>query len=1311
MNRTRLLIVMILLLLCLSSPLFARDLTERMAAWGQSLVSTDEQQPNSCVGTYVMDHFSYMESINMAKLSPGVEVDGKLHFTAEAKAISVEDFPGGVEAKFELAGVKVITRITPLMVGREPGLREGAYAYEVKTIPSVPVVVRCGGAAITTCEDYARGRSVYLRNDAIGKDSDSAVIEDGIGFLGSTIHTLIVGVKASGELSVQKGDNGGQILSTRFANGHGSVVISFANDHARAKQITALDPAAAFRQVSQHYAKLLQCRVRAPEKELDQAFGTALYNLEYCWLPPYGWVECIHHWYALWHMQDAVAAEWIGQTDRAKLCATTLAHNLLPDGSIPQFMPSGRTRKDFGGSNQFFAWQVRHYWNFTADRSLLSDVAGSLDTVIEQTFKQYDPDGDGLLAWGQQIGNQEDYVSTPFNGTTPSVEGINMLRTAAEVARALGQVEKARAYEARANLAIARLRSELWQSDLGRFAFYKDPHGEARLDGQYHTQVYPVIYGILDPLDSYTSIRHLFDRMTGKDGEAYCSNNFPDHMGGTWGMQAGESVQPWTANGLAAVGLRNDAIRPLLSAAKWAMNPDHRGSWPEIALEPIAAYFSAPAGLFIQSTIEALFGLKVYKPEGYMEVSPCFPDKWPSASLDLPDYHASYIREASGVRYTVVSTAPLARRLRWKLPPCRVKQVTVDGKKVKFDLAPGVNCVVLSVNTKPATHTEFRVVYNLIDYHITHANSIAEGDELKLQAKGCTIERVDDRCGVLTSMDRVSETKLTARIRNGQLEPYMGYGRLGQLNFSKRTFFVLMHIPGGARFWQAVDLTILPRFECTGIGDVTDAGTKLLVRNNTFAPIKGEAVLIMKNSQFRFDVSIPARAEKQCTIAIPTNMLALFSPGAISAVVVLPGQKQVDVKLIASKLFDTQPKLMEFTASRMVQVSLPKERLVSDQKWRDVRQLLAYVHAPWVWSKPPMESLAGKTEVSVPGLPVVKFKLEDRQYVPISAKLGSPGFVLDMNLLQCKKLYLLVIPFLDNHDTFSTVGRVDVRAEDGTVISRTLRFPGDLDWWAPAEVVWAFGTAHADRPDRFGLLKYLSPNDCDWADGKPPAFPQSEYWATSLPLKTPSSVMNVIEVDLPRMMSVQSLTLSAIGADPAFGLVAVSAETVGGGDLLAGTRFLLPPLYRDPRMLFSFDKTGDMRGWRTEGEAFSVAPVPGLFEESSLNSRGKAGESATGKAISPDFTIGTDDTNLVFRIQGGNSIADEGPGALSVRLIDSQTGEALAKLPVTGSHLFREAKIPVDKWHGKNVHLEMIDNNTNSSWAWLGVKNIALVTQ
>ena len=123
------------------------------------------------------------------------------------------------------------------------------------------------------------------------------------------------------------------------------------------------------------------------------------------------------------------------------------------------------------------------------------------------------------------------------------------------------------------------------------------------------------------------------------------------------------------------------------AVSQWVMSDTLRGSWPEISEEPIVAYFSPPAGLFVQSVIEAVYGLQINKPKGILTVAPSFPDSWPQATLDLPDFSAEYKKDDNTVEYVVQSKEPLKRQLRWMLPPSDVQSVKVNGRKVKFDIS------------------------------------------------------------------------------------------------------------------------------------------------------------------------------------------------------------------------------------------------------------------------------------------------------------------------------------------------------------------------------------------------------------------------------------------------------------------------------------------------------------------------------------------------------------------------------------------------------------------------------------------------
>jgi len=1131
----------------------------RAAAFQDTIVATDECYASSAVMTFVKTRVSYVELNALARLLARVEVEGRQYDAATVgRDLKVEDFPGGVRARYQLAGSQIISELMPLRIGRDTPAQDGAALFTIRAEPPLPLVVDCGNSMV----ERPFAGPFANTEPTMENSTDQITIESGLAFITSKVHPLQVAVRGDVTPSVQTNLTGGQYLRFRAPSGQMSILVSYAEDAAQVGQIARTDFPRGRQQVEDYYADLLQAHVQTPVKNINAAFRTALYNLEYAWNAPFGWTESLNFWHALWHMQHTAGEEWIGHADRSRLCNITHAENLMPDGAVPQMMQYLNKRRDFGGSNQYFAWQVRHYFHFTGDLEFARQIAPALDRVIAQSFRENDPDGNWLLGWGQQIGNQEDYISTPHDGTSPTIEGINMFRTRRELALALGDEATVSRCDARIRQMQAGLREQLWLGDLGRFAFFRDPLGELRLDGQYHSFLYPVIWDLADAPDSYAMLRHVRDRLTGKDGEVFCSDNFPTHVVSTTGVQTGIAQQPWAAWALAAAGRRNEAYRPLQAAADWVMNDIHRGAWPEISVEPIPAYFSPPIGLWIASTVEALFGLKVDKPEGRLRVAPCFPDDWPSASLNLPDYQAEFTRSGNTMEYLVRSRDALVRQVRWSLPPGKVLEVSVDGKPVKYRLEPGVECVFLTLETTSSRESRIRVKVMPVKYEVRAPASVAEGDPLEVRVSGLAIEGIEDRYGVLAETTITGGQRLQARVRPGRLDAYRGYGRLGQMTFSRRTFFLRAKGPGDVRCWLPVDLAILPRHEAAPADKLRLTGeavvAKLVVRNNTSRTLTGQAWLQIARGEFSGAVNLAPRSQGEVRFQIPVRHTAFLSLGDNSARLVLPDQDALDVTVDGTRLFTDQASLRRYQEARLQPIELPKDSLIPEAQWNSLRTFKAYVHGPWSGLQPPLQALGNQSEVSVAGLEGVKFKLQSRQFVPISFACGRPTWNLSVSNLTCKKLYLLVIPFLDNHDVYSSVARVAVESSDGAVMSRTLRLPGDLDWWGPPAIVGDFATARQPRIDRFGLLPLLSPTQGDWAEGHPPAFPQSAYWATCRQLHLSSAILNVVELDLGRPRPLKSLTVSTLGTAPALGVVGIVAETDQGAELLNNTPFALP---------------------------------------------------------------------------------------------------------------------------------------------------------
>jgi hypothetical protein len=1137
-------VLIILFILCPTYFLIAQQsgqvLNKRMAGYHFSVVFTGESMPSSALLTYPIKYFDYQNYNFLLKFMPCLSVDGKIIYPSSFRNIQVKDFPGGVEASFTFENIRITTRITTLLVGRGSLSWKGATIYEVRSSPAREVIVLLGkGNTLNLYSEFAT--SFMNRDSVIALENVNRLSDNQIKFC-SGKDNLHVMVKGSENITL--GTIGGKTRQAfiRMSKGSGYILAAFSDDASETVKLGKMDAVAEANKVKIYYEDLFRISLQTPEPVMNQAFASALYNLEYSWFEPFGWGECLHHWLALWHMQVGAAADLIGQTDRSKSCILEHAHHLLKSGAVPQFMINRATKRDFGGSNQYWVWQVRHYLNYTGNKEFAAHIIPYVDTVIAQTLNEYDRDGDFLASWGLQIGNQEDFLANPYNGSVPSMELYNMFMTRAELSAIIHDTVMSETWYNKAALIRTKLYRELWMNNLGRFAYYKDPTGKIMPDGQYQTYLYPIIYDIVDAYDQYTGLRHLRDRLTGKNGAVFLSNNFPWHATGiacTWGMQCGEAQQPWAAAGFSKSGLNNETWRPLKAMADWAQDVNHRGSWPETGPEPTPAYFTPPAGLYLVAVTEALFGMKVNALKGYVEISPSFPDHWPEAKLNLPDFQVKYSRQLNNLSYVLNSSRNLPLKINWRLPVSRITRCIVNGREVKYTVNPGVNHIIVSFDAPASAKTTINLDYEPVSYSVNAPLAIAVGEDLHVSVEGATIKRIVDRCGVLEHMGNISSNSFSGKIQSRLLDPYRFYNQLGLLNFSRRTIFIDCQTSGDIPFIAAVDINILPRFEATSAGNSKPSGSSpsmwLKVRNNTNKPFTGDAVFTLANTLLTVPVSLNARSEQQVEIQLLTDLHD--AAGDNIGVFHLPGEDPLEVH----RTMDVPVKTPVF-----IPIALPEKDLMADTLWNTIRVMPGFPHifftfTNYGWPKP-MWALENTNKIEISKIPGLTFNIAGKRFIPVSHLSGKTSYKLDLSRKKYEKIYLLVIPFVDNHDMFSAVARVTAYSNKESVYSRTLHYPGDLDYWVPDRNPTSFASYREPRPDRFELLPLLKSDDADWEEGKPPAFPQSKWWSVSLPVVTESCLMNVIEINLNKPCELDFLEFESLGVMPAFGIVAATGE-------------------------------------------------------------------------------------------------------------------------------------------------------------------------
>ncbi len=384
-------------------------------------------------------------------------------------------------------------------------------------------------------------------------------------------------------------------------------------------------------------------------------------------------------------------------------------------------------------------------------------------------------------------------------------------------------------------------------------------------------------------------------------------------------------------------------------------------------------------------------------------------------------------------------------------------------------------------------------------------------------------------------------------------------------------------------------------------------------------------------------VDAPARGEAPVTFTLPKARVALCSLGDNEATLTLPSGEALSTILTVRAPFSKGGPLARWNADRLTQLALPDESLISDTEFSKLRSVRLSPVPPW-GAGAPLAALEGQSELAPEQLPGLTFKLPGRRFVPVSWRYGSPEYRLPLGDQQVQKLFLLVVPLLENHDMYAQVAQVTVKGAEDVIYSRRLHFPGDLDQWTPPAGGYpAFSTAPFLRTDRFGLLPQLAENQSDWAEGVPPEFPQPAFWSKSLAIPTSSTVLNIIEVDLGRPRVARELVFSALGTEAAFGLVAVVAQGQGASEPLGESSLGVAARAQGaPGQLFDFTRPGAGKGWELEG-SFEVAVLAAYFSYPTLNSLAKGGEQATGRALSPPFELPKGAQSLLLELQGGRN--------------------------------------------------------------------------
>lgn len=463
-------------------------------------------------------------------------------------------------------------------------------------------------------------------------------------------------------------------------------------------------------------------------------------------------------------------------------------------------------------------------------------------------------------------------------------------RMAARLARWLGKDPAP--YDREADAIARTMRRELWLTDRGWFAEYKDflglklVHPSAALWSFYHT----IDSEAVTPVEAWQMSRYVDTafpkipmRVAGDTDGAFQlpTTNWHPYMWSINNVALAESAH--TALGLWRCG-RDEVAWPLMKGA--LLESMFLGPCPgNVGMTTPSDVFSKEryrdfadgAGITARAIVEGLFGIHPDMIAGELLIRPGFPKSWNQASIRHPDLSFAFKREDLTESFAIDQRfrKPVSLRLRVTALRESIAKATVNGVPAKWKVVPdAVGDPVVEITATPAA--SHRVVIEWkgeVPSRIRLPRIVAAGQAITADAGAATISSIEDPQGFL------NEIKLDGHsfraIPNGTTGCRTAFAKVSQGELSWRA---------------ALETELRVPFEI--IPSEAQDGTHLSfrIRNNTSTGLSGRMRIEAGAATSENDIKLAGITDTP-EIKLPANGLP---PGSHRVIVNLPSGKRIE---------------------------------------------------------------------------------------------------------------------------------------------------------------------------------------------------------------------------------------------------------------------------------------------------------------------------------------------------------------------------------------------------------------------------------
>ena len=731
-----------------------------------------------------------------------------------------------------------------------------------------------------------------------------------------------------------------------------------------------------------------------------------------------------------------------------------------------------------------------------------------------------------------------------YNGggaTHSSAYNLFHNRLAARVAKLLGKDPVP--YEREAELIGQAMRKELWLTNQGWFAEWKDllgqqlQHPNAAAWTFYHT----VDSEVPSALEAWQMTRAVDTQL------ARIPLRGPGVPDGNYTIPT-TSWMPytWSLNNVVLAETMHTALAYWQAGRAEGALPLFRGAILDsmyLGLCPgnvgMCTYFDANrresqrdfgdgVGAMSRALVEGLFGVKPDVLAGELTLQPGFPEEWNRASIRHPDFSFAFRRDGLKEVFTVEPRFPKAMALRLQIPALRdgVASAVVNGQPAKWRVLPdAAGSPRIEIMAAPAARNEIVVEWRGERPAGTNPAAVfALGRVVGADFQRAKVLQVSDPQGTLTNVT----------LRGNGFEA-LTIGALGH-----RTVFAQV-AQGELTWWQPVPFELRPPYEIIAAATQDAEHLRFRFRNNTPNDLATDAAIQFGGRTLKQRLTAPWREDSE-EIVLPGDGLL---PGTI-AVAVDYGQGQ----RIAGTVTNWKLKPGGAAVPKLELVDLASQ--FNDRVTQIFRNEYRAPRSPYCSLAMPKQGIGSwchpqdKFDVDDAGLRAVSSKASGRFVSTLGVPFATPGEGDARNIAfvsqwtnypaaveiplagQASRIFLLMAGTAPTMQSRFDNGEVVVTYTDGTTARLALHNP--TTWW-PIDQDYFIDDYAFRRPEPI-------PPRVDLKSGTLRVLDLEDFKGKGT--RVPGGAATVLDLPLDPAKELKSLSVRALANEVVIGLMSVT---------------------------------------------------------------------------------------------------------------------------------------------------------------------------